>query len=552
MSVDTDLLGSCGLRFESEIYSDGSYSLSRVDYQGRKLVAEVSDTSEVYQHRWPSVGGLIPPISARDLPGQKKLVLFDIGDGRFLCEIICAIGRFPSEKAVELTKMVLSILSDLQAAGMICGYIGPEMFVYQGSSLVMLAGRRGIPVSPFTAPEVQSSRPSDPRSDVSAIGSFLFRLVAGTDNREKQLLLWQELTPVLQAAIQNMVASSPVDRPNGLRAVLSILDSLATEKPEQVSEGMIYDDSGFVRQEKKSKSSRNRKKVYWIAGSVVVLLLAFVAFIFSGPPTDPDTIIETVPPEDVQVEPVEVVSPWIDTVSVEDGVLSDVEIPIVDSAIIWVSNCSGTPDQELAFRAGSVSEYSYVYPLTGTTNRRSSLILARRSDPYIPLGETPLGQAVYQIADTLFAVKPVDLTIMLGTDLNYSGINSHFLHEPVAPADTLFVDVVNHGIQYSLDGMSAAAWTAGRIEGKSCEINGTEWLIAISDVRDADKFSEGIGIPEVLDETLFLYKESNLPACSLEALLRQYFQPLPGSSEFPLETIPISDIHILISRTFSD
>lgn len=549
MSLDTDLLGNCGLRFESEIFTDGSYSLSRVDYQGRKLVAEISDATGVYQHRWPSVGGLIPPVSARDLPGEQRLLLFDIGDGKFLCEQTREIGRFSSERAIHLTRMVLRIVSDLQAAGMICGYIGPEMFVSYESSIALLAGRRGVPLSPFTAPEVQSSRPSDPRSDVSAIGSFLFRLVAGTDAREDQLRVWKDLTPELQTSIQDMVAASPLNRPNGMKAVLAILDNLSSQ---QIAEESAHDDSGFVRKGKKAKSNHNRRKWYWIIGSVAVLVLGFFAVVNSGLPPDPDfstdTEEEILPEEDIQ----EVVSPWVDTVSVEDTVLPDAVVPIIDSARIWISNCSGTPDVEFAFRASSVSQYSYTYPLSGTTKRASSLILAMRSDPTVPIADTPLGQAAYQIADTSFTVKAVDLTIMLGTDLSYPGINAHFLRQPVAPAGTLFVDVVNHGIQYSLDGMGAATWVATRIDGKSCQIGEIEWLIAITDIRDADRFNEEIGIPQVLDETIFLHKEGNLQAGSLETILRQYFQPLPGSSEFPVETIPLPDIHVLISETFTD
>lgn len=554
MPVDTDLFGSCGLRFESEIFSDGAYSLSRVDFQGRKLLAEVSDTSGVYQHRWPSVGGLIQPVSSRDLPGQQKLVLFDIGTDIVLCEKIKAIGRLTMVESIALTEKALGILSDLQAAGMICGYIGPEMFVLHDSSILMLAGRRGIPESPFTAPEVQSSRPSDPRSDVSAIGSFLFRLVAGTDEREKQLQIWQELSSGVQTAIQDMVAVSPVNRPNGLKAVQSILSDLAMKENEEDDKEPIDTSQAFIKQKERTDSTGSKKKLFWILGSAAVIVLGYLAITSSALPSDPDPDLETeiVPAEETPAEEVEVVSPWVDTLPEEETILPDVSAPLEDSAIVWISNSSGVPDLEQSFRAGSVSRYSYVYPLTGTTNRQSSLILARRSDPSVPLREMLLGQEVYQIADTSFVVKSVDLTILLGTDLKYSGINSQFLHQPVAPAGTLFVDIVNHGIQYSLDGMSAAAWTADRINGKACNIEGTEWLISVTDIRDADRFSEEIGIPEVLDETLFLFKAGNLQAGTLEILLRQYFQPLPDSAEFSLEAIPISDIHILIGSTFQD
>ncbi|MCK5785790.1 MAG: hypothetical protein KAH54_04420 [Candidatus Sabulitectum sp.] len=548
--MDTDLLGSFGLRLESTVYSDGSYSLYRVNYQGRKLIAEISDISGVYQHRWPSVGGLIQPISARDLPDQRKLLLFDIGTGKFLCELTEAIGRFSSERALELTRMVLRIVSDLQAAGMISGYLGPEMFVAGGSIVRCLAGRRGIPVSPFTPPEIHSSRPSDPRSDVSAIGSFLFRLVAGTDDREEQMHIWQILDPDLQVAIQSMVAPSVVGRPNGLKAVLSILDDLNAPKPVQEAEELIQHDEGFLRSKKKNSGSSRSKKWFWIIGSVIVLALASVAFFFSGPPLDTGedpVFVDNFPDEQIEVE-----SPWVeDTVSTIENGNSLVTILLEDTAKVWISNCTGVTDIEFEFRAGEVSHYSHVYPLSGTTNRQFSLILARRSDPSVPLGGTSLGTAVYQLADTLFTVKAVDLTIMLGTDLNYPGINGGFLNEPVAPAGTLFVDVVNHGLQYELDNMPAAAWTASKINGMSCEISGVEWLISVCDVRDADRFNEDIGIPELLVETIFLHKESSVPAGHLETLLRQYFQPLPDSAEFPVETIPVPDIHILMGQSVS-
>ena len=390
---------------------------------------------------------------------------------------------------------------------------------------------------------------------MSAIGSFLFRLVAGTDDRERQLQVWHDLNPALQVAIQDMVGASPVNRPNGLRAVLTILDNLTSMQTEETSDEIVdenVDTGGFARKEKLPKTGRNYKKLYWIAGSVVVLLLAYWAFSSSGLPPDSSDEVETVPVQEVQEEPVEVISPWVDTVQPDDTILPATPIPLVDSARIWISNCSGVSDSEHEFRAGSVSGYSYVYPLRGTTNRQSSLILARRTDPSIPLNETPLGTAVNQIADSSFSVMPLDMSILLGTDLNYSGINAQFLHSPVAPAGTLYVDVVNHGIQYSLDGLGAATWTAGKIEGKSFDYEGVEWIIAISDIRDADIFSEEIGIPEVLDETLFLYHQTNSPAGFLETLLRQYFQPLPPSSDFPVATVPISDIHILIGRALSD
>ncbi len=548
MPVDSDLLGSVGLRLESEIYTDGDYSLCRVDYRGRKLVAEISSATGDYQHRWPSADGLTQPVSSRDLPEQRKLLLFDIRDCVFLCETVQEFGRMNTRQAVKLTKMVLGIVSNLQAAGMICGYLGPEMFVSSGTSVSMLAGRRGIPVSPFTAPEVHSSRPSDPRSDVSAIGTFFFRLIAGTDDRDRQLRVWQRLDPSVQTAIQNMSAPSPVDRPSSLKAVRGVLDALVSPQTEEPKVEPAGKQPGFVKPAARKKPSSNNRKLLWIIGSVAVSALAVVAFLSSGPPPDTVTDVEPVVAEADTSEQQNEVSPWADSLSAEEVVVPDADTPIVDSARMWVSNCSGTPGIETQFRAEAVRDYSWVYLLTGTTIRDSSTILVRRSDPLIPLVDCPLGQAAYQIADTSFSVRPVDLTLLLGTDLNYAGINGGFLHQPVSPAGTLFVDVINHGIQFSLEGMGAATWAASKIDGKACEIQSIEWLIKVSDIRDADRFSEEIGVPELLEETLFMYKEANVQAGSLEAVLRQYFQPLPDSAEFPLEAVPIPDIHVLIGR----
>jgi len=551
MSAVSDILSSCGLRLLSEIYAEGSYSLFRVDYQGRKLVAEVSAASGVFQHRWPPAANLISPVSARDLPGQQKLLLFDAEEGRFLCEKTPGKERIPVARAVKQTIEVLKIVMDLQASGMICGYLGPEMFFSAETGIHMLGGRRGVPVSPFTPPEIGSSRPSDPRSDVSAIGSFLFRLIAGTDQREEQLRIWKELSPSVQTAIQDMVAADPINRPSGLRVVLSILEGLTVVKPVEAERDTDPKKAVSERPRKKKSTRLNRKKVYWSAGLAALLALAYFAFNSSGLPSDSDISQAPGVLDTVQVLPEEAASPWAeDTAAVLSPPVSTVLLE--DTARVWISNCTGTAGLDLEFRAGPTRDFSYVYLLTGTSVRQTSLILVRRADPSVPLMQTSLGQAAYQMADTVFGVKPVDLTIMLGTDLSYAGINSQFFHRPVAPADTLFVDVVNHGIQYSLEGLGAASWTASKLEGKACDIGGVEWIVSISDVRDADRFSDEIGIPELLNETLFIHKEGNLPAAELEAIIRQYLQALPLSSSFPVEAIPVPDLHILMGRQNQD
>ncbi len=557
MSSVSDLLGNCGLQFESEIYSDEGYYLCRVDYQGRKYVAEISSNSSVFHHRWPSVTGLMRPVSAKDLPSQNKLLLFDIGEAHFLSELLKTIGGLSLDLALKYMLKILAVISELQAAGMISGYLGPEMFIVSDSHIFMLAGGRGIPKSPFTAPEVQSIRPSDPRSDVFAFGSLLFRLLAGTDEEMEQVATWQKLGKETQDIISQMVAPLPVDRSASLTAVSELLCSMQEMNTISVSEDLITntEPTGFVKKSKRKSKKILNTKWYWIFGTVLVCVLAFFAFNDSGLPdeTDSEEIVDEI---QEQIPEEEVVSPWEDSgrpadpeTDIEEEI-EEVFVPVVDSAVIWISNCTGTSGLEQDFRAEAASSYSFVYPLIGTTNRQTSIILVRRTDPTIPIEDTPIGQAALNLAaaDSTFQVKAVDLTIMLGTDLNYSGINAHYLHSPENPSDTLFVDVVNHGIQYSLDGLGAATWFAAKIEGRAFDFNEREFLIVVSDIRDADRFNEEVGMPEVLNETRFMMKESNIQAASLEALLRQFFQPLPTTSNFDPSDMIIPDIHVLLGQ----
>lgn len=560
MSAVSDLLGNFGLQLESEIYSGDNYYLCRVDYQGRKFVAEISSNSSVFHHRWPSVTGLVRPVSARDLPNQNKLLLFDIGKERFLTELLKTTGGLPLTVAVGYMLKVLNVVSELQSAGMISGYLGPEMFIVSESHVFMLAGGRGIPKSPFTAPEVQSARPSDPRSDVSALGSLFFRLLAGTDKQMEQVASWQKLGKETQDVIQEMVAPLPIDRPASILAISEILLSLieqGTEKSEKVEAAdSVIQPEGFIKKNRGNNKSKSKLKKagstkwYWIFGSLLVLALAYLAFDNSGLSEEIVSDVTEQPAEE------EVISPWEDSVVpvdpeivVEDEVDEVIE-PLVDTAVIWVSNCTGTAGLEQNFRAEAASSYSFVYPLIGTTNRQTSIILVRREDPTLSIENTPIGQAALNLAtsDSAFIVKPIDLTIMLGTDLNYSGVNAHYLHTPNNPQDTLFVDVVNHGIQYSLEGLGAATWFATKIDGRAFDFNDREFLIVVSDIRDCDRFSDEIGFPEVLTETRFMMKESNVQAASLESILRQFFQPLPITSNFSVSTAIIPDIHVLLGQ----
>lgn len=549
--MDSELLGSCGLTVLSEVFSDGDYSLSRVDYRGRKLVAEISSASGMFQHRWPSVRGLLTPVSGRDLPGGKRLLLFDTGEYKFLTEQIASIKGFSQDRALKICTLVLRIVTDLQAAGMICGYLGPEMFLSSGKEILLLAGRRGVPASPFTPPELGRTRPSDPRSDVSAIGSLLFRLIAGTDIREDQLKAWNRLSSPVQQAVQDMVAADPVKRPSGLKVVESIFQGLADEPEDTVLQEKDHSDplpasDSFVKEDSKVSEESIFKK-YWYYAIPLILILAYLVFRFSSLPEISESVPEEVTPADTVIwVPDEVTSPWVEETPDQEADTVSTANLVEDTAVVWISNCTGADGVENEFRAEAASSYSFVYPLVGTTGRRTSVILVRRDDPLEPVMSGELGRAASLLIDSTYTVKPVDVTMMLGLDLSYAGLNLQFLRTPQAPAGTLYVDIVNHGIQYSLDGLGAATWAAGKLEGKACVIQDIEYLIAVSDIRDADRFNEEIGIPEVLDHTMFLYNERHPAANEFESLVRQYMQALPTSAPAETDEVPVPDLHILI------
>ncbi len=251
------------------------------------MVAEISPVTDVPQHRWPSVK-LIMPVAVRDLPGSRKLLLFDAAEMKFLWEAMGASGGFSEERALDLIGKALSIVTGLQASGMVCGYLGPEMFLLSGNDVFLLAGRRGVPVSPFTAPEVGNSRPSDPRSDVWAIGSLLFRIMAGTDDASKQREAWNNLSSPLKSAIMKMVSVDPVDRPVSLREVRNILRRLSSKEAAGTPgkpEAPVVNSEGFIRKTSSGGGSSMKARYWYIAAPLSLPR----PFSFSGSPGRPPT-----------------------------------------------------------------------------------------------------------------------------------------------------------------------------------------------------------------------------------------------------------------------
>jgi len=546
--MHSETLRACGIVVESVLAEEKGYFLARARRNEKRLVVEVTSAGSGFVHSWPSSTHLVPPIEARNLPGELRLLVFDAGSARFLAEDIHERPFNPGE-ASEVLGKAAEALAGLQASGVVAGYIGPESLLRESSGRVlMLAGRRGVPSGPFTPPETIGRRPSDPRSDVFSLGTLYLRLLAGSDDRDTLVDAWNRLDPSTSRHLSSMLEQDPQNRPSGvIQAASRLASSFVSQAP--VPAGPENAQPAF-RREVLSHSHRPRKKGPRFPGKRLMIIglaaVSVAVLLFTQPwkrpetpeSRDPEPRFNSVTPDSLQQSPPDTVS----------AVLSVDQPSLEDSAVVWVSNGTGTEGLESAFRSGAAGAYSFVYPSRGATRRRTSLVLVRRENP-----ETQLDQSVFYPAALMFAsqdssmaVKPTDITILLGTDLYHPGINQGRLTTPTAPGDTLFVDIANHGIQYTLEGMGAASWMASKLNGKAITVDGKQWVLSVSDIRDGDLWNDEIGIPAALEGTMFLYKPASNVGPQIEAALRGVFQALPSAVQERSQTIPVPDIHVLL------
>ncbi len=540
--MHSETLRACGITVESVLVSEREYYLARARRGEKRLVVEITPAGAGYIHSWPSSTHLIPPVEARNLPGELRLLVFDTGTARFLVEEMHEKPFNPGE-ASSILERTAETLAGLHASGLIMGYAGPENLLREsGGRVLVLAGRRGVPPTPFTPPETVGRRPSDPRSDVFCLGTLFLRLLAGGDDRDVLVQTWNRLEPPALKNLSAMLEQDPLRRPAGvIQAAREMLPRSAAP-----SQAPIPVQPGF-RRELASPRRRPRAVPYRkllivcaaaaVAATALIILRPWASRPSTGeqePAVDFRTVLPDTVPEQQQ-----------DTVPAASEVTAD---PLEDSAVIWVSNGTGIEGRETLFRAGPASSYSFVYPARGTTRRRTSLVLVRRESTGTPLSRSVFLPSAMRFAsqDSGMTVKPTDITILLGTDLYHPGINQTGLGTPSQPAETLFVDIANHGIQYTLEGMGAASWMASKLDGKAVTLNGIQYLLMVSDVRDGDRQSDEIGIPAVLDRTIFMYRPDSQRGAQFEELLRNVFQALPSAVQGPPAGVPVPDIHVLL------
>ncbi|MFO7627274.1 MAG: hypothetical protein R6V62_08460 [Candidatus Fermentibacteraceae bacterium] len=546
--MHSETLRACGIVVESVLTEEKGYFLARARRGEKRLVAEVTSAGSGFVHSWPSSTHLVPPIEARNLPGELRLLVFDAGSARFLIEDIHERPFNPGE-ASEVLGKAAEALAGLEASGVVAGYVGPESLLRESSGrVVMLAGRRGVPSGPFTPPETIGRRPSDPRSDVFSLGTLYLRLLAGSDDRDTLVEAWNRLDPATVRHLSSLLEQDPLNRPSGvIQAAAKLASTFGSQAPELT--GPENGQPGF-RREVPSSSPRPKRKGTRLPGKrlrVAGLAVAAVAVLLLAQPwkrpeapenPDPEPRFNSVPHDSTQQSPPDTVAA---SVSVDQPSLED-------SAVVWVSNGTGTEGVESAFRSGAAGAYSFVYPSRGATRRRTSLVLVRRENPDTQLSQSVFYPAAMRFAsqDSAMGVKPTDITVLLGTDLYHPGINQARLTTPTAAGDTLFVDIANHGIQYTLEGMGAASWMASKLNGKAITIDGTQWILGVSDIRDGDLWNDEIGIPAVLDGTMFLYKPGSTMGPQIEAALRGVFQALPSAVQGQPQAVPVPDIHVLL------
>ncbi len=234
--------------------------------------------------------------------------------------------------------------------------------------------------------------------------------------------------------------------------------------------------------------------------------------------------------------------PPVETISLQSDAFAE--------PVVWISNSTGQPGRASEFRQGPASEYSTVYTSTGSP-RRSSILLARRDDPYLPLENQG---RIYPVAeqfascDSTIRITPVDITLLLGADITDDTILPGIIMPVSNPAGTLYIDIANHGLEGVYANVGAATWVRSILHGRSILLREEEWQITVVDYRNGDRLNTELGIPDVLDSTIFLYRDQLPLLAAAEDQFRKLFLE-NTTDEHPAVTLPDPpDIWILLAE----
>ncbi len=496
------------------LVSEDSYLLARVQMDGRELLAEVSrgDSGGISPGDWPRIPGLLRPdseIHPGDDPATRILLFSIPEDGELLLERLSRVGKLSEEEAVSLGIQILEALKALHAEGSRIGYIGPETVMLDSDGRPLLvAGARGVPDSPFSPPEAVGKCPEDPRSDIFALGLLMFRSIAGSDERQRQVDAWNELSEPLLSLLEQMVQPDTGSRYPNFTALSAGIRNLRSAPPGEGGGEWVTHSS--------RKKQRRLKPIWYVVFTIAAAVIAFLAIILpnSGDPGVEDTIL----PDTLQQVTVDTVIPQLtDTLITEVISAPDIESLTFDP-VIWISNGTGQPGVASEFREGPAASYSSVFKCTASP-RRISLLLLRRDDPTLQSRFLEVAEEL-TAADSTILTAQVDISILLGADLVNDLIPAGAITYPPVPAGTLYVDIANHGVSQVFGGAGAATWTRSILNGGCLTLDGESWFISVVDFRDGDLYNAELGIPTTLDSTVFMYREGSELLRSAERELR--------------------------------
>ena len=500
------------------LLEEENYLLARVQIDGRAMLAEISSGSSggFSSGDWPEIDGVLLPDSLMH-PGndtETRILLFSIPDNAELCiETIVRDGGFSEADALETGLKVLDILRRIHDDGYRVGYLGPESILRTDSRKhLILGGARGIPDTPFSPPEAVGRTPDDPRSDIYALGLLIFRLIAGSDNRDIQVEAWNSLSNSVSELLENMVSLEADNRFPNLIALEASLKQVKPENEKQEAERVRKNSKHFWT---------NRKNLSFSILAIVVIIVITALLLKPGPDAPPESQ-NTVPDTTESGHESDTIGtdqglPPVETISLQNDIFTE--------PVVWISNSTGQPGRASEFRQGPASEYSTVYTSTGSL-RRNSILLARRDDPYLPLESQG---RIYPIAeqlasgDSTILITPVDMTLLLGADILDDSIHPGIVMAVSDPAGTLYIDIANHGLEGVYANVGAATWVRSVLHGRSILLREEEWQISVVDYRNGDMLNTELGIPAVLDSTVFLYRNQLPLLVAAEDQLRKLF-----------------------------
>lgn len=525
-------------RILRDVVDEDDYYLGWVFRNERRYLAEITRgyNGGIPAGEWLRKEGILQPETFEKSDDGILILYFSIpADFHLIIDRINDTGGMQEETAVLLGIRLARLLTAIHNSGHRVGYLGPENVLLAGNGQpYLLAGARGVPDSHFSPPEAVGIEPEDPRSDIYALGLLMFRGIAGTDDKDGQKEAWNNLSePILELFLQ-MVDSDVSKRFPNFKILLDTLRSLRTSAPgDDSTDRWIPADS--IHRPKRKKQNRS----LLISGVLLFAFLLYMLFCHGSPGSQ-----NAMPP----IEEGQDTENTTEQVEEIEAIPENIETPEEVPPVIWITSGTGQTDIAEEFRSVNASSFPDVTVCSGGSRRGSKIILRRSLEG----DSSGIQDALIAAADELnyiespMVIQQVDITLLIGNDLRVLLSSDTEVFTPVSPVDTLFIDVANHDCARR---DNAASWTRAALDGKSLRIEDEELLIKIIDYRDGDMYTPEIGIPAILESTVFLYDSDVSRYVSAEEQIRSVLL-MPNSSHLDSakEDYPYPDIWVFLGQ----